>query len=210
MVAFFFFFSFFIMFSFSSLSAQETNLKKLPYGIKPDVEIGFHFRDEVLFAFIVAAILLLSFLLYRYIRKRKRKSIQIHQKETPIQETLRKELNSLKKKDIEKEEERKTVYFRLSEIARTILALEGIGTTQQTFDEFKPIMHTSNLYHQEIKQKILLFLEKSEYIKFAKQTTTQEAFHEDLNLCFQLLELYEEKKRKEQTTSPQQETRNKV
>ncbi|MBF0273996.1 MAG: hypothetical protein HQK84_02060 [Nitrospinae bacterium] len=189
-----FFTTLFLFQTFISSAQQVPNKDDvLPHDIRADVEIGFRFWTELMVGIILLLLILLGYFLYKKKKAKEGGNLQPTVPSRPIEELLKEELNNLAQAQLDSDEKIKGFYFNLSEVSRKILELEGVGTVEQTFDEFKPHLSKTSVYPENINKQILFFLERSELIKFAKSKPEPSHIHDDLNLCFHQLELFEEK-----------------
>jgi len=175
-----------LLFPQIALAVEE----ELPHGIRSDVEIGFRYTNEILWAVGLLALGLLAWFLYQKWKKKDTSEPIIPEEEVHVR--LRRELIDLAKMELAGAAEIKEFYFKLSEASRKSLELLGLGAVEQTFEEFKPLLAESHEFPTFMRDEILTVLERAEMVKFAKYVPNTTVCEDDLALCFRQLDRYDE------------------
>lgn len=151
------------------MSSSASVPKDLPHGIEGLEAYPFEWGPWLLFL-LVAVILALAFFAYRYWQQKK--ISQVHTRD--FAKEIYQEIRDLQVPELFEKKQQEQFFYDLSFRLRQYLEFKlGLTITDMTFKELQEPLLKQEKLSEDLKDNIIAFLKKAEFIKFAHKLATR-------------------------------------
>jgi len=159
-----------------TVSAPQVDILEDFKEVKPIIEIKMTFGDYLKaygkWIILIVVLILLGWLLYRYLQKRKEnaltKGLEEEKEVIPPYEVAISQLSALRSKDLFRQGMVKEHYIQLTDILREYIENQfDINATDETTDEILNELRRINI-HKKDRSKLSKILHLADFVKFAK------------------------------------------
>ncbi|MCF8336066.1 MAG: hypothetical protein K9H65_05640 [Bacteroidales bacterium] len=174
-----------------TVQAVRVDTTRNIFDIKAPFGAPVTFMEALPYIAGILALILLGWLVYYIIKKRKRKEpfIASRKPEEPAHVYAFRELNKLKEEALWQHDQVKRYYSRLSEILRTYLWKRyGIKTLERTTDEILDSLEKSDFSGDHLYRRLEDTLRLSDLVKFAKMVPSPSENKQCLDFAYEFVE----------------------
>ncbi|MGM0530543.1 MAG: hypothetical protein ACQER7_04265 [Bacteroidota bacterium] len=174
-----------------TVQAVKVDTTQNIFDIKAPFGAPVTFKEVLPYIGSILGLILLGWLVYYIIKKRKRREplIAPRKPEEPAHVYAHRELNKLKEEKLWQQDKVKLYYSRLSEILRTYLWMRyGIKTLERTTDEILDSLKKSDFSDDHLYNRLEDTLRLSDLVKFAKMVPTPSENDQCLDFAFDFVD----------------------